>query len=129
MTSLGFRPKHMSLKKFISWNKVSKKLRRKRDNNASIKFKKNIREVLRIWQKSHNGRLPDLSVIPKGTYCDSGYGLCPYYYSFKASEDYKHPGLVTPYQTMLGGCHLINKTDDNLNGYGLLFDGIKECPF
>ena len=125
MTSLGFRPKQMFIKDFIAWHKVTKKLNRKRNNNRTIKLKKHIKKILKAWQKTHLGRLPNLSVIPKGSYCDE----CPYYYIINIYEDDKHVGYVAHNQTYIGGCRLINKTDDDLHGYGMLFDGIKECPF
>lgn len=125
MTSLGFIPKQMFIKDFIAWNRVTKKLSRKRSNSKSIRREKYIKKILKSWQKTHYGRLPNLSVIPKGSYCDK----CPYYYIIDICEDDKHVGDVAYKQAYIGGCHLINKTDDDLYGYGLLFDGIKECPF
>lgn len=128
MTSLGFVTAFTSFTSFsahIKYLKVSNKLTRKRNHYKNIKYRNYIKRVIRSWQKLHNGRLPDLSVIPKGSYCDK----CPYYYSFEVGEDDIHVGLVAIGQTHIGGCRLINKTDDDLGGWGMLWDSIKECPF
>ena len=44
-------------------------------------------------------------------------------------EQGDHVGLVAMGQSHIGGCKLIGKTDDDMDGWGLLWDQCKECPF
>lgn len=107
------------------------------------------RKLFRDWQKEHQGKLPDLSVIPDNCdYCYTctdevdrvidfegipytlyKYKMCDYYYKIEIPEAEResHDGIVACGQTYIGGCHLLKKTDDDFKGWGLLWDGCKEC--
>lgn len=108
----------------------SKKWKRnslKREIRARKRIAKRNRQVIREWQSEHNGKRPDLSVIPYGSYCDK----CSYQYSIRIPKEERdlHVGIVSVGQSHIGGCKLIKKTDDDFDGFGLLWDGCKECGF
>ena len=74
-------------------------------------------------QKMHHG-------LPKGYYCYDTK-KCPFWYSIEIPKEEQgdHVGLVAMGQSHIGGCKLIGKTDDDMDGWGLLWDQCKECPF
>lgn len=115
--------------------------RKRRERFQKVIGNQYYRKIFRRWQSKHNGRLPDLSVIPKNTfYCYTTISFdketlilktkpCPYYYSVEIpkEERYDHVGVVAVGQNHIGGCHLLGKTDDDYGGWGLLWDQCKEC--
>lgn len=120
--------------------KINKKDRRKRRIARAIKYDKYLRDVFRGAQKEFGNIL---KIIPKNTlycytYIDNVYYPCPFWYSIeipgaiengKAVEEVwnQHPGLVAVNQYWIGGCKLLKQTDDDMGGWGLLWDQCKEC--
>jgi hypothetical protein len=94
-----------------------------------------IKKVLRDWQSRNNGILPDLSNIPEGYYCyhhdSNSKVMCQYYRWIEIPETERdnHVGIVAVGQTGIAHCNLINRSDDDMGGFGLLWDECKECPF
>jgi hypothetical protein len=111
--------------------------------------------MVREYQQEFNG-IDVRNLIPKNTfYCYTPIGKleykengvpiyktknCPFWYSIEIEgainkEDgeaenavwNQHPGLVAVGQHWIGGCKLIKKTDDDMCGFGLLWDSCKEC--
>ena len=134
--------------KIISIYKVTDMFKRKvrlqqkrKDRLHKVINNKFYKKTFRRWQKEHNGKLPDLSVIPKKTlYCYITISFdrdtlilktkpCPYYYSVEVPKEERkdHIGIVAVGQNHIGGCHLLGKTDDDYGGWGLLWDQCKEC--
>ena len=134
--------------KIISTYKVTDMFKRKvrlqqkrKDRLHKVINNKFYKKTFRCWQKEHNGKLPDLSVIPKKTpYCYTTISFdrdtlilktkpCPYYYSIEIPKEERkdHIGIVAVGQNHIGGCHLLKTTDDEHGGWGLLWDQCKEC--
>jgi hypothetical protein len=127
------------------------KFYRLRDEQRTTRRNKWQKKLFHKWQVKHQGRLPDLSVIPDNTDCCYTYTdeidqviewegqqhtifkhkMCPYYYTLEIPEVEReqHIGIVAMGQTCIGGCHLLGKTDDDMRGSGLLWDELKECYF
>lgn len=123
--------KGLKLKQLLTlWNLYSKKKNRVRALWLTINCNKHKRKLIRSFQKRNNGRQPEIKSIPCGEYCNNehdDYCYCQYYYTFPAKID--DVGLVAIGQTEIGGCKLINKTDNDMGGFGLLWDRVKMCPF
>ena len=121
----------LKLKQLLTlWQLGSKKKNRVRRLWLISNCNKHKRKIIRDFQKRNNGKHPDIKHIPYGEYCDNEHDsrhYCQYYYTFPAKPD--DIGNVATGQTIIGGCKLINKTDNDMNGFGLLWDSCKECPF
>ena len=120
------------------------KTMRNREISRKIAANKYIKKLSRKFQSENNGSLALLKEIPKGYYCydftdyndkvDPPVFLtkkCPFWYSIEIPKEEQgdHVGLVAMGQSHIGGCKLIGKTDDDMDGWGLLWDQCKECPF
>ena len=55
--------------------------------------------------------------------------LCPFWYSIEIPEEERNScvGIVACGQTYIGGCKILKETDNDMNGWGLLWDQCKEC--
>jgi len=109
---------------------------RNREISREIAANKYIKKLSRKFQSENNGSLALLKEIPQGLYCydytsESLIKKCPFWYSIEIPKEEQgdHVGLVAMGQSHIGGCKLIGKTDDDLDGWGLLWDQCKECPF
>lgn len=120
-------------------------IRRMTNNNKYTK------KLLRRLQSENNGSLKILKDIPKNDfYCYTrtneiiGHSefegceiprykiiRCPHWYSIPIEESDldNHVGIVAMGQKHIGGCKLLKLTDDDMEGWGLLWDKCKECPF
>jgi len=65
-----------------------------------------------IWEKF----LPKRFRIPRGVYCYRGDKLCPFW-----SKDYNQPEQENGY------CSYLGRGDWENEGFGLLWDQVKEC--
>lgn len=131
--------KHKKLK-YWYYIKPPKKYKKYR----KTQFDKYMRKTIREYQSKHH-KLPDLSSIPPGCYCHGPvtkiidreylppifeYGKsCPFHYFIEIPEDERDncKAIAALGQTCIGGCHLLNITDNDLDGFGLLWDQCKEC--
>jgi len=123
---------------------LSKKDHRKRRDNRRILAQKYVRNLVRKnFQQYGDVR----KLVPQDTYycytyhnedikdpCLRAIGrlkrtICPFWYWIEIPEDERpdHIGIVAEGQTGIGGCKLLNETDDDMNGWGLLWDSCKEC--
>ena len=121
---------------------------KKNRRRYKIRHNKFIRMKVREYQRYHNGKHPNLKLIPDGYYCHGHmtdlvtegnnppvfkYGkFCPFYERVEIKENYPesfdhNPGLVAVGQTWIGKCNFLRITDNDLNGWGLLWDECKEC--
>jgi hypothetical protein len=125
--------------------KQSKKDRYKKVKKIKISRNKWIKKHVRRFQKENNGVNP-LLLIPKNTfYCYKLMKIeyhdpepptfeidpCPFWYSIEIPEEEldNHVGIVAMNQKHIGGCKFIKKTDDDMDGWGLLWDQCKECRY
>lgn len=95
-------------------------------NSTRKRLEQRNKKLVREYQKLHNGKHPPIKNIPRCTpYCHN----CPYLYFIEIPENEldDHVGIVAVGQKHIGGCKYINKTDDDFDGWGLLWDGCKEC--
>lgn len=132
---------HDYIKKFQN----SKKVNRNNRLRSKLQYNKYLKKQIRLYQKLHNGINP-IKVIPKNTpYCYCGLRfastlitppnsidyICPHYSIIEIPESKldDHPGIVAVGQTHIGCCAFLNKTDDDMNGTGLLWDMVKECGY
>lgn len=97
------------------------------------RHKQYIKKKIREYQ-SINRKLPDLKLIPDGYYCYDQITEkpCPFYERVEIKEEYPesfdhNPGLVAVGQTWIGKCNFLRITDNDLNGWGLLWDQCKNC--
>jgi len=123
---------------------MNKKDYRKRHNHNRILRQKYTRNLIRKNFKQYG----DIrKIIPQDTYYCYTYHnedikdpclraishlqrtMCPFWYWIEIPEsEYKdHVGIVAEGQTGIGGCKLLNETDDDYDGYGLLWDACKYC--
>ena len=119
---------------------------RKNRHKYDIYRNKFIKKKIREYQRNHNGKHPNLKLIPSGPYCHGPITViaqadstppifkyekpCPFYESIEVSDpdDYKkNPGIVAAGQTWIGCCKFLCITDNELDGSGLLWDECKEC--
>ena len=128
--------KQYEAKSLKYWPQFCKKDYRKLRNYNQAKYSKYLKKMVREHQKEFNG-IDIRNLIPKNTfYCKD----CQFWYSIEIpgainKEDGEaenevwdqHPGLVAVGQHWIGGCKLIKQTDDDMNGFGLLWDSCKEC--
>jgi len=120
---------------------TSFKSTRKDYNSKMLTRAKLVREFNKDYQRGHHGSLPE---IPRGTYycyrvIDVDFNkeappvihckVCPYWYyiPIEESELDDHVGVVATGQKGIGGCRYLNLTDDDMQGWGLLWDQCKEC--
>jgi hypothetical protein len=122
------------------YTKVPKKYLKYR----KTQYNKYLRKIIREYQSKH-GKLPDLKSIPPGYYCHGEATIieqennlppiikyekrCPFHYFEEVPIEKRDDciALVMFDQSYVGGCKLLNITDHDLNGYGLLWDECKEC--
>lgn len=97
---------------------------RKNKHKYDIYRNKFIKKKVREYQRNHNGKHPNLKLIPSGLYCYNSNGSCPFYETCKSVNGI---GLVAVGQDYIGKCNFLNMTDDDMNGWGLLWDKVKEC--
>lgn len=134
MFKIRYQP-HTLGKYFTWWDNRSDKFRRKERLCRKKWFRRYQKRIFRDWQRHHEGHLPDLSVIPTGLYCytlvDGETVMCPHYrwIEIQKVERDEHVGIIATYQTGIGRCALINRSDDDSKGWGLLWDRCKECGF
>jgi len=98
---------------------------RKNRDKQITKHEIYIKKIIRTYQSNHNG-IDGSKIIPKHTlYCCD----CPYYQFIKipTEELDQHVGIVAVGQTGIGYCKFIELSDDDMDGWGLLWDGCKEC--
>lgn len=115
--------------------KELRKIRKKRLNKKrwfpnTTKVKKSQRKIIRNYQKLHNGRHPQIKMIPNGYYCYNNNGRCPFYFMVQIQDDDSNDIVenIAKVQNYIGGCKLLNLTDIDLE-FGLLWDDCKECSF
>lgn len=126
------------------WSRWSKKDLRKDHKREQISNNKWTKKLVRRYQSENEGKNP-LPYIPNNTfYCYTAYVRpnadkkdflnyetvpCHFWYSIKipSKEINDHPRIVAVGQTHIGGCRLLKKTDDDMGGWGLLWDMVKEC--
>ena len=116
---------------------------RKERNTRHIQSHKHTKKLVRQFQRENHGINP-LKFIPKETpYCYTGLSVeekengepifnisaCKFWYSIEIPQEEldNHIGIVAMNQSHIGGCKLLKKTDDDMNGWGLLWDQCKEC--
>jgi hypothetical protein len=123
-------------------SKWTKKQHRKKKKAQNIKQNKWNKKLYRQYQ-SETGKNNLFKLIPKDTpYCYTSLRLdktkeppvynikpCPFWYAIEIPEAEldDHIGVVAMGQNHIGGCKLLKQTDDDMEGWGLLWDNCKEC--
>lgn len=125
-------------------SKWTKKQHRKKKKRQTISQNKWNKRWYRQYQRE-TGKNDLFDLIPKKTpycykaYCPPGVEekdyanyiqvVCPFHYFIEipVEERINHVGIVAVGQTAIGGCKLLKKTDDDYDGWGLLWDSCKEC--
>lgn len=138
--------KKKPIEKILEYYQQAKKILRNDRISNYITYNKWLKQKVRDFQKRNNGIDPR-KMIPKNTlYCYQIIDIiqptpedeiiikkkpCPYHYTIEIpqEEQDQHPGIIAMGQTCIGGCKFINKTDDDMNGWGLLWDECKECGY
>jgi hypothetical protein len=124
--------------------KKSKKQRIKDEKRRKISHNKWAKKLIRRYQSENKGQNP-LPLIPDNTpycyhYISFNYDkdtdkpiiktvLCPFWYAIEIPDDELDDciGIVAENQTHIGGCKLLKETDNDMGGWGLLWDQCKEC--
>jgi hypothetical protein len=109
-------------------SKWTKKQHRKKKKRQLVSQNKWNKKLYRKYQ-SETGKNNLFELIPKDTpYCYRNK-VCPFWYSIevKLEDRVNHIGIVAVGQNHIGGCKLLKKTDDDMGGWGLLWDQCKEC--
>ena len=128
--------------------KWTKKQHRKKKRRQAISQNKWEKRWFRQYQRE-TGKNDLFELIPKNSpYCYKPTGriigemqfedctipryeikLCPFWYSIDVPEEEREEreSVVAMGQNHIGGCKLLKKTDDDFQGWGLLWDQCKEC--
>lgn len=127
------------LKERFTWSSKKWRKNRKAQKIAQNKWNK---KMFRQYQRE-TGKNDLFKLIPYDTpYCYTSLGLdrtkeppvydikpCPFWYGIEIPEAEldNHIGVIAMNQTHIGGCKILKKTDDDMGGWGLLWDQCKEC--